>query len=39
MEDYGFVKLTNSESLKIGFKSSSGNFKDLFNNMINKIKK
>jgi hypothetical protein len=39
MEDYGFVKLTHSEALKMGFKSSSGNFRDLFNNMIHKINK
>ena len=39
MENYGFVKLTPSESLKIGFKSSTGNFSDLFTNMVYKIKK
>lgn len=36
--NYGFVKLTNTESLNIGFKTSVGLFKDLYNSLENESK-
>jgi SAM-dependent methyltransferase len=36
--NYGFIKLNNTESQKIGFKNSVGLFKDLFNTLQNESK-
>ena len=39
MEDYGFVPLTQDESKRLGFKSSSGMFEELYDILRNEIKK
>jgi hypothetical protein len=39
MEDYGFVPLTQDESKRLGFKSSSGMFEELYDILRNEIKR
>ena len=39
MENYGFTPLTNEEAREIGFKSSIGNFKELYDIMMNENEK
>lgn len=39
MEDYGFVPLTNDEARRLGFKTSTGLFSELFGIMKNEIRR
>jgi hypothetical protein len=39
MENYGFVPIEQHEAVRIGLPKSSGMFKDLYNNMMNEIKR
>tara|TARA_Y100000591_G_scaffold191498_1_gene165597 strand:- start:658 stop:4164 length:3507 start_codon:yes stop_codon:yes gene_type:complete len=39
LENYGFTPLTNEESRELGFKSSIGNFKELYDIMMNENEK
>ena len=38
MDQYGFALLTNDEASKLGFKSGSGTFEDLYKSMMKEIK-
>ena len=39
MEDYGFIPITQDEAKRMGFKSSTGMFEELFDILKNEVKR